>query len=139
MVILDTNVISELTRRSPNPSVMSWVDAQKASDLYLTAISKAEILYGVNCMPQGRKRAGLLERYAVLFDELFEGRILAFDGASAEMFAELATTTFKSGQNRSTEDLQIAAISRQHGFAICTRNVSNFQYKDIQVIDPWTG
>ena len=137
MIILDTNVISEMTRPDPADAVKDWFDSQ--DDLYTTAITQAEMFYGLKRMPKGRRRDELFESLAEIFNELFAGRILSFDSEAAVSFADVVAGRERRGRPIQQFDAQIAAIARSRGAAVVTRNVADFEHCGIQVIDPWTA
>lgn len=138
MVILDTNVISELTRREPDQSVITWVNSQPKEDVYCTAISKAEILFGLESMPAGKRHLELNQHYKTLFKSLLIGRVLPFDDNCSYHFARFAAGSVKRGQSSSTADLQIASIAAFYRFDIATRNTTHFDHPGLRVINPWT-
>ncbi|AWK90154.1 type II toxin-antitoxin system VapC family toxin [Azospirillum thermophilum] len=137
MVILDTNVLSELMRPSPSAAVVRWIAGQPVAGLYITAVTQAEILYGLALLPDGTRRSDLLAAAGQMFAEDFAGRVLPFDGAAAEAFALVAAGRRRAGRPTGTFDAQIAAIARSRGGAVATRNVADFQDCDVTVIDPW--
>ncbi len=138
MIILDTNVISELTKPNPAASVVFWTDAQPAETLYVTAISEAEMLYGLSHMGVGRRRDALRRGVLAAFAALFPGRILPFDSAAAVEYAEWAADRRRNGKQVGMADLQIAAIARARGAkAIATRNTKDFADCGVALIDPW--
>jgi len=136
MIVLDTNVLSELTRERASPKVLSWHRDQ--DDLFTTAITQAEMLYGLELMPSGRRKREALASINQIFNEIFAGRILAFDSIAAVMYADLAASRKKIGRPIKQSDAQIAAIARSREAAVATRNVADFEHCGIQVIDPWT-
>ena len=137
-MILDTNVISELTRPNPEPGVLAWLDRQFADQVFVTAISKAEIIFGLECMAAGKRRFELEEIYRRLFQTRFLGRVLAFDEDCAHPFARFAASAQKRGLKMGTTDLQIAAIAAFHYFSVATRNTEDFDHEGLDVINPWT-
>lgn len=137
MVILDTNVLSELMRPSPSDAVVRWIAAQPVTSLYITSVTQAEILYGLALLPDGRRRSDLLAAAGLMFAEDFSGRVLPFDGAAAEAFAQAAVGRRRAGRPTGTFDAQIAAIARSRDAAVATRNVADFQDCGVTVIDPW--
>ena len=139
MVILDTNVISELTRAEADPKVLAWVDKFDHEELYTTAVTKAEILFGLASMPAGKRKFELEENYRNLFKMWFVGRILAFDDDCAIHFAWLAASAMKRGRTYSTADLQISAIAILHGLDVATRVTRGFDHEGLTVINPWEG
>ena len=139
MIVLDTNVISELMRPQPNRRVTAWVDARPASELFATAIAQAEIFYGISLLPRSRRRDALLGLARGLFDEEFEGRVLVFDGDAAEHYATIAASRRRAGRPIATLDAQIAAIVRTRDATLATRNVGDFETCDIEIVDPWSA
>jgi hypothetical protein len=137
MIVLDTNVLSETLRPRPADSVKQWMAAQAAALLYTTAISQAEILYGVALLPGGRRKLTLQEMAEAIFGQAFLGRVLPFDSAAAISFAQIAAMRRRSGRPISEADAQIAAIAHSRGAAIATRSVGDFENCGIEVISPW--
>ncbi|MCF8710136.1 type II toxin-antitoxin system VapC family toxin [Rhizorhapis sp. SPR117] len=136
MIVLDTNVISEMTKRAPSPAVVAWLDAQRAETLYLSAITVAEIRFGIACLPEGMRRKTLEGAFAFT-EDLFAGRILAFDCEAARRYAELAASARSVGNGFPTPDGYIAAIAAAHGYAVATRDVAPFEAGGVPVINPW--
>ena len=139
MILLDTNVLSELMRAKPAPQVLEWVDAQPAGDLVITSITVAEVLYGIARMPDGKRKQGLLGVASVMFDEDFAGNILPFDADAAVHYAEIAAETEAKGRIVDMADAQIAAIGRLHDAVIATRNIRHFQTLGVALVDPWSN
>ncbi len=137
-MILDTNVVSELMRTAPHASVQSWVDSLPASELHLTAITAAELSYGVARLPKGRRRFQLAEAIRTLLDAEFAGRVLAFDVVAAGHYGDIAARRTAAGRPTSAADAQIAAICRSYDAGLATRNTSGFTGTGIDLIDPWT-
>jgi len=137
MILLDTNVLSELMRAKPVPEVLAWVDAQPSGKLFICAITVAEILYGIARMPDGKRKQGLLELATLMFEEDFAGRILPFDTEAAVHYAGLAAESEAKGKVVDMADGQIAAIAALHDARVATRNVRNFDYLGVPVINPW--
>lgn len=137
MIVLDTNVISELARPAPDDRVVAWVNAQ--DDTALTATTVAELLYGVARLPDGARKARLSEGIRGMIDEDLGGRVLAFDRAAAAHYADIAARRDGAGRPIGLADGQIAAICRARGAALATRNVRDFENAGITVIDPWTA
>ena len=138
MILLDTNVLSELMRAKPAPQVLEWVDAQPVGDLVITSITVAEILYGIARMPDGKRKQGLLDVASVMFDEDFAGNILPFDADAAVHYAEIAAETEAKGRVVDMADAQIAAIGRLHDAVIATRNIRHFETLGVALVDPWS-
>ncbi len=138
MIVLDTNVISELMRPRGEPRVIAWADEQQAGEIYLTAVTTAELRYGVACLPDGRRKTDLADRIRRTLEEDFTGRILSFDDNAADHYADIVICRERRGIAISMADAQIAAICRQHGAGLATRNTKDFAHTGIDVIDPWS-
>jgi predicted nucleic acid-binding protein len=139
MIVLDTNVISELIHPRGEPRVVAWTDEQQAGEVYLTAITTAELRYGVARLPDGRRRTDLTERLKLVIEEDFADRILSFDDDAAAHYASIVTDRERRGLAISMADAQIAAICRHHGASLSTRNTKDFTHTGVTVIDPWTA
>ena len=139
MFILDTNVASELMRPEPAAAVTAWIDERDAQDMYLTAVSEAELLYGVAILPTGKRRNALAAAMTRWLHLGFGERILPFDSAAARAYAEIAAGRRHAGRPIGEVDCQIAAISRSRGAALVTRNVRDFEGTGLDVIDPWSA
>ena len=139
MILLDTNVVSELMRSSPDHVVETWVADHPAEELFFSAIGEAELRYGVAVMPAGRRRDRLASEIEAMLREEFEGRVLPFDGAAARAYAEVASVRRAAGRPAPLADCQIAAIARSRDMAVATRNVRDFEDLRVDVIDPWAS
>lgn len=137
MILLDTNVLSELMKPAPAGSVMRWMASQPATSLYTTSITQAEILHGVMLLPPGRRRNAIEAAAETMFREDFGGRILPFGSDAAHPYARIATERRRAGRPISHFDAQIAAIARSAGAAIATRNVTDYEDCGVKVINPW--
>lgn len=137
MIILNTNVLSELMRPEPESRVVRWVDACTSHEVAICAITVAEILYGIERMPAGRRRRAFADQAAGMFEDEFVGRILAFDGDAAVHYALMLVAREKIGQPMHMADAQIAAICASHEASLATRNVKDFASLGIRVINPW--
>ena len=137
MIILDTNVISELTRPVPDSGVIAWLDSQPAEETAVTAITVAELRYGVRRMPDGRRKTQLSEAVSALVDTDFRGRVEAFDVLAAEQYADVVTIRERAGRPISTSDAQIAAICRVLNATLATRNTADFTSTGVDLINPW--
>ncbi|MDR9438563.1 MAG: type II toxin-antitoxin system VapC family toxin [Halomonas sp.] len=135
--MLDTNVLSELMRHSSEPTVVGWLDAQDASSVAITSITVAEILYGIQRLPEGRRKRALAVAAAAMFEEDFAGRILPFDADAAVCYAECVAASEQSGRAVQMADAQIGAICLRHQAVLATRNVKDFEPFGIPLIDPW--
>jgi toxin FitB len=139
MIILDTNVVSELMRRTPEVAVMRWVDARPVGGLYTTAVTQAEILHGVMLLPRGKRRDAIASAAAQMFEEDFADRVLPFGSDAAVAYAEIASARRRRGRPISAFDAQIAAIAQSVGAQLATRNVDDFEGCGIEIVDPWQG
>lgn len=137
MIILDTNVVSELLRPAPALAVEAWLAEQNGTEVYFTAVSEAELRRGVAILPAGRRRDALVDAVEGILTEDFRERILPFDSAAAQNYAVIAAVRHAAGRPISQFDCQIAAIARAHGAAVATRNVGDFEGCGIDVINPW--
>src|ERR1700688_320702 len=127
MLILDTNVISEIMQPSPSPRVLDWWSQQQTGELFTSTVSEAEILYGIELLPKGKRRERMLAEAEAMFNEDFAGRILPFDQEAARGFAEIAAGRRTLGRPIAEFDAQIAAIARTHRAVLATRNTIDFE------------
>lgn len=139
MIVLDTNVISELLRPTPAPQVEAWLAEQEGARVYFTAVGEAELRHGVASLPAGRRRSALARAIEGILDEDFKGRILPFDREASRAYAAIAVERCAAGRPISQFDCQIAAIARAHTAAVATRNTGDFAGCAIRVINPWDG
>lgn len=137
MIVIDTNVISELWRIEPHPNVLSWIDAQAVETLYLSAITVAELRFGLAAMPEGKRRSLYQERLEGQVLPAFASRILPFDFEATQTYSELMARARAEGKAIGKDDGYIAAIANARGFAIATRDVAPFQAAGLKVINPW--
>ena len=137
MIVLDTNVLSELMRSQPSVRVVTWFARQQPAELFTTSVTEAEIFYGIELLAAGKRRKGLLEAAETMFTKVFAGRILAFDSDAARAFARLAANGRALGRPRSQADTQIAAIAQAHGAKVATRNAADFSDCGLDLVDPW--
>ncbi len=137
MVMIDTNIVSELMRAEPSAEVLSWMDEQTPRELFVTAVTEAEVRTGIALLPEGRRRRGLAEACERAFGSLFAGRVLPFDSDAARTYAEIAAARRVLGRPVSQADCQIAAIARSRGMAVATRNVRDFGDMGIDIFNPW--
>ena len=137
-IVLDTHVLSELMRATPDPAVIAWFDAHPAANYYLTAITQAEILLGIALLPPGKRKNTLAAAADLMFREDFAGRCLLFDQACADGYATIVATRRSLGLPTTTEDAQIAAIALTHRYPLATRNIRDFIHIDgLSLLDPW--
>lgn len=139
MIVLDTNVLSEVMRVSPAPRVSEWLRKQPPPLIFTTTITQAEMLYGIEVLEPGQRRSNLELAARRMFADVFDGRVLTFDGAAAVEYASIAAARKRAGRPISQMDAEIAAIARSQGMSLATRNVDDFDGCGIDVIDPWNA
>lgn len=137
MIVLDTNVLSESMRPIPEPKVLAWLERQTGNVLFTTAISRGEMLYGAYLLPASRRRDEMLREIEAIFSIDMAGRVLPYDEAAADAYAELAALRRAQGRPSSQSDLMIAGIVRSHGARLATRNLRDFEGCGISLFDPW--
>lgn len=137
MILLDTNVVSEPLRQTPETRVIAWIDAQPLETLFLSAITVAELRAGVALLPAGKRRTGLQENLEKQVLPLFTGRVLPFDVTCTQAYAELIGKARAAGVSIATADGYIAAIAAANGLAVATRDTKPFEAAGVTVIDPW--
>jgi toxin FitB len=137
MILLDTNVLSELMRPLPSARVVAWVGGRPRSRLGITAITQAEILYRIELLPKGRRKSGLLTAAQTMFSEEFRGRVFPFGSEAAHAFATISAARNTQGKPISQFDAQIAAIAQTLGAELATRNVTDFDGCGITLLNPW--
>ena len=137
MIVLDTNVIAETMRPTPSSKVLAWLDAQEPNLLYTTAVTEAELRFGIAKLAEGKRRDALAQALDGAFATLFYSRSLAFDSQAARAYAEIVTHRAQIGRPISQFDAQIAAIARTHGAHLATRNIRDFTACGVDLIDPW--
>ena len=137
MIILDTNVLSELMREGPRPAVVDWVNGYEWTEVFSTTVSEAEIRYGVALMAPGERRTRIEDAARRLFGVLFSERVLPFDGQAARAYATIAARRRTAGRPISALDCQIAAIAQSRGAVLATRNTKDFEGVELNLVDPW--
>lgn len=137
MIILDTNVVSELIRATPEPAVSAWVNRLRRRDVFLTAVTIAELRLGASILPIGRRRDALFDQIAERVERHFRTPVLPFDHAAALSYGGLVALARSRGVTVSVSDGQIAAIARVHGYTVATRDTAPFEAADISVTNPW--
>jgi predicted nucleic acid-binding protein len=138
MILLDTNVVSELMKLEPDSRVVRWVASHDALDLGTTAVTEAEIFHGVRLLPAGRRRAALEAAASTMFDLDFQGRVVPFGSHAAREYAAIAAARTRAGRPISQFDAQIAAIARSVRATIATRNTADYDSCGVPVVNPWT-
>jgi predicted nucleic acid-binding protein len=136
VIILDTNVVSELMRSEPAPGVASWIRDRDRRELCTTAVTLAEVRYGIARLPEGRRKRVLRAAADEIFSA-FPDQVLPFDGAAAEHYAVIVSSRERAGKPIAGFDALIGAVCRSHGAALATRNVSDFDGTGVETIDPW--
>lgn len=139
MTILDTNVVSELMRPAPERMVLRWFSSQAAEDLHVTAITMAEILYGIELISASRRRDVVRAGAERMFGDVFADRILTFEDRTARAFSQITSSRRRQGKSMSGADAQIAAIARIHGATLATRNPYVFEGCGVRLVNPWEG
>jgi hypothetical protein len=139
VIVLDTNVLSEEIRHSPSPKVLRWFEEQDPVSVFTTAVTQAEMLYGLESLPLGRRRSTLQQAIEKMFEEEFLGRILPFDEDAARSFAKIVAARDALGRPISQFDAMIGAIAKSRRAALATRNVADFQGCGLRIIDPWAA
>lgn len=137
MMILDTNVLSEILRPAPDVRVTDWLEGQSRSALFTTTITRGELLYGVRLLPDGQRKTALLDAVLSIFATDLSGQVLGFDSDAADSYAEIAAARKTAGKSISQFDAMIAAIAQSRGARLVTRNTKDFVDIDIPIINPW--
>ena len=137
MIIVDTNIISELMKPAPNAKVVAWIDELIIGDIGITSITVAEILFGLGSLPEGDSKRRLFGAATEIFDEYFSDRIFAFDHLAAVEYADIVIRREQAGNPISMADAQIAAISRITSAGLATRNTKDFENTGVVLINPW--
>jgi predicted nucleic acid-binding protein len=137
MILLDTNVVSEPMRPTPEVRVVNWIDAQPLETLFLSAITVAELRAGVALLPRGRRRTSLQQALEKRLLPLFAGRVVSFDLACTRAYADLRARLRKAARSIAQVDGYIAAIAATHGLAVATRDTGPFEACGVDVINPW--
>lgn len=137
MILIDTNVVSELMRAEPAQSVLDWFGQHDAADLFISAVTEAELRTGVACLPEGQRRDRLQLAIDVMIDQDFRARVLPFDTFAARPYAQIAAQRRAAGRPISEADCQIAAVARVNEATVATRNIRDFEGCGVAVINPW--
>lgn len=136
MIVLDTDVVSELMRTEPDAAVLGWVDSQPTDRLFITATTVAQLFYGVTRLADGRRKRELAGIIEAVVEEDFVDRVVAFDDVAACHYADIAAGRERAGRPISMADAQIAAICRSHAAIVATRDVGDFAGTGVAVLDP---
>lgn len=138
MIVLDTNVLTEALRPAPSERVLHWLAAQERLAVFTTTITQAEVLYGIEVMPAGKRRSRLLAAIESLFADEFQGRILPFDEDAARVFPKIVAGREAMGRPVSQFDAMIASIARSRRATVATRNTNDFEQCGVGIVNPWT-
>lgn len=138
MIVLDTNLVSELYRPVVAAPVAAWISSQPKRSMYVCAPVMGEIRYGVVRLAPGRQRDLLMARYQRIVEE-FRNQIFSFDLRAAEAFADITVARSRAGRTIGVMDATIAAIAKARGAALATRNLRDFEGCGVNLIDPWAG
>jgi predicted nucleic acid-binding protein len=139
MIVLDTNVLSECWRKSPNIQVLTWLAAQPQASLFTTTVVESEILYGVQLLADGARKDALSLAVKAVFNDNLTGHVLTYDRDAARSYAQIASNRKKMGKPISQFDAMIAAVAHSRGATLATRNVKDFEGCAIQLVDPWAS
>ncbi|MDZ7753680.1 MAG: type II toxin-antitoxin system VapC family toxin [Gammaproteobacteria bacterium] len=139
MILLDTNVVSEVMKTRPAEAVVKWFNGQHSEKLYVSSITIGEISYGLRILPDGKRRSGLRERFERFVALAFDQRVLAYDESAARIYGDLMGDRKELGLPMSVPDGQIAAIARLNHLAVATRNVADFENCGIDVVNPFAS
>lgn len=139
MIVLDTNVLSELMKPAPMPRVLRWMDAQDSAELVITSITAAELRAGVAVLPRSRRKETIARQVDRLLNNVFGGYVLPFDSSSSTHYADIVAKGRRRRRPMSALDVQIAAICRQHDATLATRNVTAFEAIKLPVVNPWSA
>ncbi len=138
MIVLDTNVLSEALRPVPELSVLDWLESQPRASLFITTVTRGEILYGIRLLADGKRQRGLWEAAKKIFDADFADQVLSFDSDAADMYADIAASRRTAGKPISQFDAMMAAMARSRGAGLATRNVKDFEDCGVDIINPWS-
>jgi predicted nucleic acid-binding protein len=138
VIVLDTNVLSELMRSFADPAVVAWLDRQPRTSIWTTSITVLEIRYGLQILATGRRRSALMSAFERLVSEKMDGRIAPFDSAAAEHAGELMAIRHKKGRPGDLRDTMIAGIVLARRGTLATRNTPHFDDLEVSVVNPWS-
>lgn len=139
MIVLDTNIISALMLREPDPVVVAWLDGLPAESIWTTAVTVFEVRMGLEILPAGRRRSQLEEAFAKALEDDFESRVLPFDQPAAEAAGRIAAERRRAGRTVEVRDVQIAGITKARKATLATRNVRHFEGCGVVLVNPWSA
>lgn len=137
MIILDTNVVSEVMKPNPEPAVKDWLDAQPEETLWLSSVTVFEIMCGIESLPTGKRKTGLADAFNELLQKDFDNRVLAFDEQHARKAGEIFARLRGQGQNPEYRDIQIAGVVAAFAAVLATRNIRHFAGTGVSLTNPW--
>lgn len=137
MILLDTNVLSECLRPQPDGTVLNWLSRQPRTSLFTATLVEAELLYGVQLLPESARKVELLQAVQAIFNEDFAGRVLSFDREAAQAYAVIASARKKAGKPISQMDAMIASVAQTRGATLATRNTKDFLGCGLVLVNPW--
>ena len=137
MILLDTNVVSELLRPKPDNNVLAWFEVNAALPMYVSSITEAELWLGVYSLPEGKRRSIYEDDISEILKNDFAGQVLQFDSKAALAYGKLFGKRKTMGRPISREDCQIAALALVHRYSLATRNINDFEHSNITLINPW--
>ena len=138
MILLDTNIVSALMRRTPEPAVVAWLDGQPRGSVWTTSVTVLEVQFGLRILPASRRRTLLLHAFEQLVSQLLEGRIAPFDTAAAGEAATLMAERQRQGRPGDLRDTMVAGVALAHRATLATRNTRHFADLRVRVVDPWS-
>jgi hypothetical protein len=139
LIVLDTNVLSALMKRSQEPQVLTWLDRQPCSSIWTTSITILEICFGPNVLPRGRRRSALMNAFDIVLSEKIDGRVASFDGEAARHAGDLMALRAQNGRSQEVRDTMLAGIVLKSHATLATRNVSHFDDLAVNIVNPWTA
>jgi hypothetical protein len=139
VILLDTNVVSALMQRDPDPAVVGWLDRQPPESVWTSAVTVFEVRFGLELLATGRRRRQLEDTFARALAEDFEGRVLPFDEAAALAAGAMAAARRRAGRTIEIRDVQIAGIAAARKATLATRNTRHFDGLGVPLIDPWSA
>src|SRR3990167_1210359 len=138
MIILDTNIISELMKQAPSHAVIQWIDKENTTQLFITTMTIAEMTYGIEALPSGKRKHSLETSFDNVINEAFKHRVLFFDQLAANYYGKIMGASKISGKPLGILDGQIAAIARANDATVATRNIADFAHCGLSLINPFT-
>lgn len=138
MILLDTNIVSEVMKVTPAEVVLNWLNQQESSALYVATITIGEIAYGLRILPDGKRRTSLTDKFEQFIAQAFAQRVIDYDEPAARVYGEIMGARKESGRPMSIPDGQIAAVARCNHLCVATRNVADFEPCGVDLINPFS-